>query len=134
MSSLNKVMLIGNLGGDPELRYTQNQRPVCNFSMATTKNFKDAQGNRQSKTEWHKIVVWGLKAENVSKYLKKGSKAYVEGELETRKWTDDKQIERYTTEVNAFQVTFLDRKEDGGQQPQGLANQDFSVPEEDLPF
>lgn len=140
MASYQKWIGMGNLGADPELRNTQSGTPVCNFSMATTESWKGNDGQTQSKTEWHKIVVWGLAGENAAKYLKKGSTALVEGQLETRKWQDKDGVDRYTTEIKASRVTFCDKKEQNQQQQQGggLANHDFSQPSntnpEDIPF
>jgi single-strand DNA-binding protein len=107
MSSLNKVMLIGNLGRDPEIRYTQNGTAVANFTMATTDRWTDGTGERREKTEWHRIVVWAKQAEIVGEYLKKGRQVYVEGSLQTREWTDREGQKRYTTEVRAQRVQML---------------------------
>lgn len=106
--SLNKVILIGRLGRDPELRYTVNGTPVVNFPLATSDSYVDKDGNRQEKTEWHKIVVWGKQAETVANYLGKGRLIYVEGSLQTRKWTDNQGQDRFTTEIRAQRVVFLD--------------------------
>ena len=106
MASLNSVQIIGNLGQDPEMRYTQNQKPVANFSIATTE-----QWGEQKKTEWHKIVVWDKLAENCSKYLKKGSCVFVEGRISTRSWTDSAGVIKYTTEIIASNVQFLTQKQ-----------------------
>ena len=106
--SYNKVILIGRLGRDPELRYTQSGTPVANFPLATSETYTDKNGNKQEKTEWHKIVVWNNQAENVTKYLSKGRLALVEGSLQTRKWTDNQGQDRYTTEIRAQRVVFLD--------------------------
>jgi single-strand DNA-binding protein len=104
--TLNKVMLIGRLGQDPELRYTPSGKSVANFSLATNMVWKDQDGNNQEKTEWHRIVVWGKQAENVGQYLKKGAQVYVEGRLQTRSWQDQNNVTKYTTEVvaDAFQM------------------------------
>ena len=106
--SYNKVILIGRLGRDPELRYTPSGTPVANFPLATSETYTDKNGNKQEKTEWHKIVVWNNQAENVTKYLSKGRLALVEGSLQTRKWTDNQGQDRYTTEIRAQRVVFLD--------------------------
>ncbi|MBF0144203.1 MAG: single-stranded DNA-binding protein [Magnetococcales bacterium] len=97
--SLNKVQLIGNLGRDPEIRFTQDGRPIANLNIATSETWNDQQGQRQEKTEWHRVVIFGKLAEIAQQYLKKGSKVYIEGALQTRKWTDNQGVERYTTEV-----------------------------------
>ncbi len=112
---LNKVILIGNLGKDPVYRVTSNNRAVAEFSLATSESWKGEDGNRQSHTEWHKIVVWGPAANAVRDSLKKGSKVYVEGSLRTRKWTDKEGKDRYTTEIQSSRVLFLSgRAGDGG--------------------
>lgn len=104
-----RVELIGNLGQDVEVKTTQNNHPVCNLSVATTKRVKKGE-TWEPKTEWHRVVVWGLQAENCGKYLKKGSKVFIEGELETRQWEKDGQ-KQYTTEIIASSVKFLDPRE-----------------------
>jgi single-strand DNA-binding protein len=108
--SMNKVLLVGRLGRDPELRYTQSGTPVANFTMATDESFVDREGNRQERTEWHRIVVWNKQAETTSNYMSKGSLVLVEGSLQTRKWQDQQGQNRYTTEVKAQRVVFLDSK------------------------
>ena len=97
--SLNKVSLIGNLGRDPEIRYTNDNRPIANLTIATSERWKDQSGQQQEKTEWHRIVVFGNLADVIQKYLKKGDSVYFEGKLQTRKWTDKEGQDRYTTEV-----------------------------------
>lgn len=99
MSSLNKVQLIGNLGRDPEIRYTNDNRAIANLTIATTESWNDKKGGRQDKTEWHRVVVFGKLAEVIEKYVKKGDKVYFEGKLQTRQWTDKDGQERYTTEI-----------------------------------
>jgi single-strand DNA-binding protein len=111
---LNKVMLIGNLGKDPELRYTASGQAVCDFNVATSETFTDREGQRQERTEWHRIVVWGKQAETCKRYLSKGRKVFVEGRLQTREWEDKGGGKRYTTEVVAQNVRFLDSKGAGG--------------------
>ncbi|APG27750.1 single-stranded DNA-binding protein [Syntrophotalea acetylenivorans] len=110
--SVNKVILVGNLGKDPELRYTASGTAVCNFSIATTESYKDRDGNRQEKTEWHNIVVWRQLAEICGKYLAKGKQIYIEGKLQTRKWEDRDGNPRYTTEIVADQMQMLGRAGD----------------------
>jgi len=107
MASVNKVILIGNLGRDPELRYTQGGQAVTNFTMATSERFTDRNGDQQERTEWHRIVVWGKTAENCAQYLAKGRSAYVEGRLQTREWEDKDGNKRQTTEISAQRVQFL---------------------------
>jgi single-strand DNA-binding protein len=104
---VNKVILIGNLGQDPELRSTAGGQSVASLRVATTDKFKDKEGNLQERTEWHSVVVWGRDAENVNKYCKKGKQLYIEGRLQTRKWQDKEGKDRYTTEVVAETVRFL---------------------------
>jgi single-strand DNA-binding protein len=107
MGSVNKVILVGNLGADPELKYTPSNRAVCNLSVATNEVWKDKSGQKQEKTEWHRVTVWGEQAENCSKFLTKGRMVYVEGKLQTRSWDDKDGKKRYSTEVVADRVVFL---------------------------
>ena len=107
MASVNKVILVGNLGRDPEVRYMPNGDAVANYSIATTETWKDKQGNRQEKTEWHNIVMYRRLAEIAGEYLKKGSSVYIEGRLQTRKWQDKQGNDRYTTEIIADQLQML---------------------------
>ncbi len=104
---VNKVILIGNLGADPEIRYTQSGTPVATFNMATTRRWKDKDGQQQEETEWHRIVVWARLAEICGEYLNKGSKVYIEGRLQTRKWQDQNGNDRWTTEVVAQEMKML---------------------------
>jgi len=106
MGSVNKVILVGNLGADPELKYTPTNRALCNLRIATTDVFKDKGGQRQERTEWHRVTVWGESAENCSKYLAKGRSVYVEGRLQTRSYDKDGQ-KHYATDVVADRVVFL---------------------------
>ena len=118
--SVNKVILIGNLGRDPETRQTQDGRPVVNFTVATNETWKDRQtGERRERVEWHRVVIFGEGLADIAqRYLRKGSKVYLEGQLQTRKWTDQSGQERYTTEVvlSGFRaaLTMLDSRADGG--------------------
>lgn len=105
--SLNKAMIIGNLGADPEVRYTQSGTAVGNLRIATNEKWTDKSGQRQERTEWHRVVVFGKTAENCSKYLKKGRQVYVEGRIQTNEWQDKDGNKRYTTEIVASNVTFL---------------------------
>ena len=107
MSSLNRVTLIGHLGVDPELRYTATGTAVVNFRIATSESWRDIDGKRQDRTEWHRIVVWGKPAEACGEFLRKGRCVCVEGRLQTRTWTDRDGQARYTTEIVASHVTFL---------------------------
>jgi single-strand DNA-binding protein len=107
MGSVNKVILVGNLGADPELKYTPSNRPLCNLSVATNEVFKDKTGQRQERTEWHRVTVWGDQAEHCSKYLGKGRSVYVEGRLQTRSWDDKEGKKRYSTDIVADRVVFL---------------------------
>ncbi|MDR2624875.1 MAG: single-stranded DNA-binding protein [Zoogloeaceae bacterium] len=115
MASVNKVILIGNLGRDPEPRYTASGDATCNITVATTDTWKDKQsGEKKEATEWHRIVFFGRLAEIAGQYLKKGSQVYVEGSLRTRKWTDKEGHERYTTEIRADEMKMLGRREGSG--------------------
>jgi single-strand DNA-binding protein len=119
MSGVNKVNLIGNLGADPEVRHLENGVTVANFNLATTETFKDRNtGERREQTEWHRVVVWRGLADVVEKYVRKGSKVYVEGKLRTRKWEKDG-IDRFTTEIQADNLTMLDRPATSAPQPAG---------------
>ncbi len=110
---VNKVILIGNLGKDPELRYTTQQLPIASFSLATGERKKDQSGNWVDHTEWHNIVTFGKTAENCNQYLKKGSQAFIEGSIRTRKWQDKEGKDRYTTEIIANTVQFLGSRQGG---------------------
>ncbi len=123
--SVNKVILIGRLGKDPELRYTTQQFPICNFSIATSERRKDQSGNWGESTEWHNIVTLGKTAENCSKYLKKGREVFIEGKLRTRKWQDKEGKDRYTTEVTADVVQFLGGKGEGAGSGVEVERSDF---------
>ena len=105
--SVNKVILLGRLGQDPELKYTPNGSAVCNFSVATTESWTDKSGQKQDKTEWHRIVVWGKLAELCNQYLSKGRQAFIEGKLQTRSWDDKDGNKKYTTEILASTVQFI---------------------------
>jgi len=114
MAGVNKVILIGNLGRDPELRYTQGGQAVANFTLATTERFPTKDGERQERTEWHRIVAWGRTAELCAQYLSKGRSVYVEGRLQTREWEDREGQKRRTTEIVAQTVQFLGGRDGGG--------------------
>lgn len=111
---LNSVTLIGNLGQDPELRRTQSGEAVCSLSVATNERWKDRDGTQQERTEWHKVVVWGAQAETCAEHLAKGRKVCILGSLQTRKWKDKDGADRWTTEIKAQRVIFLDRAEGRG--------------------
>ena len=128
-SGLNKVMLIGNLGKDPEVRYTPGGQAVANFTIATNESWTDKQGQKQERTEWHRIVVWGKVAELCGEYLSKGRQVYVEGRLQTREWNNKEGQKQYTTEVVANQVLFLSGGERGpGKSRGGGGVEDFGPP------
>lgn len=153
MGSVNKVILIGNLGADPELKYTPSSRALCNLRVATTDVFKSRDGQRQERTEWHRITVWGDMAENCSKYLAKGRSVYVEGRLQTRSYDKDGQ-KHYATDIVADRVVFLggggggrrddgdDYNQDRGRPPRGRSGPAPSDPspndpppsDDDIPF
>jgi single-strand DNA-binding protein len=125
MAGVNKVILIGNLGKDPELRYTPSGQPTAGFSLATTERWTDKSGQKQERTEWHNIVAWGKLAELVNQYLKKGRSAYVEGRISTRSWDDRDGNKKYRTEIVANQIQFLGG---GPGQPAGDAAHDTPEP------
>lgn len=108
---INKVILIGNIGRDPELRYAADGGAVCNLSVATSETWKDKQGEKQEKTEWHRVVYFGKTAEIAGEYLKKGSQVYVEGKLQTRKWQDKDGQDRYSTEIVGERMQMLGSRE-----------------------
>lgn len=115
MASVNKVILIGNLGRDPEVRYMPSGSAMCTVAIATSRNWKNKDsGERQEETEWHRVVFFDRLAEIAGEYLKKGKSVYVEGRLKTRKWTDKDGVEKYTTEIVAQEMTMLGGREDGG--------------------
>ncbi len=127
MSGVNKVILIGNLGKDPEVRYLDSGVAVANLSLATTENYKNKEGEKVSQTEWHDVVLWRGLAEVAEKYLKKGASVYIEGKIRTSKWVDKEENTRYKTEVMADKLTMLGKP----------SNNDSQTPissEDDLPF
>jgi single-strand DNA-binding protein len=154
--SLNKCMIIGNLGRDPEMRYTPSGQAVTQFTVAVNRNYKDAQGERQEETEWFRVVAWGQQAEFSAEYLRKGAKVYIEGRIQTRQWEGQDGQKRYTTELVANTIQNLERRPredaggDGGsqlppeprQRPQAGAARPAAAPSEpspepdydDLPF
>jgi single-strand DNA-binding protein len=139
MASVNKVILIGNLGRDPEVRYTTGGTPVANFSMATTERWSDqSSGERKERTEWHKVVVWGKQAEIAGEYLHKGKQVYVEGSLQTREWTDRDGNKRYTTEVRAQRFQMLgqpgERQQTRAEPSHAVADSEGGFSDDDIPF
>ena len=150
MSGVNKVILIGNLGANPELRYTQGQQAVANLRLATTEKWTDKNGQRQEATEWHRVVVWGKQAEIVGQYLTKGRQVYIEGRIRTRQWQDQQGQKRYTTEIVAQNVQMLGGRGDGASRgPGGAGGDDMAAtvppddtiandfgggPDDDIPF
>lgn len=137
MASVNKVILIGNLGRDPELRYTPGGQPVATFTLATTDRWKDKEGQLQDRTDWHNIVVWGKTAENTKEYLKKGRQVYVEGRIQTRSYDDRDGNKRYITEIVAQRVQFLGRREEsaaGGPAVAEAEPEPQAAVDEDVPF
>ena len=125
MASLNKAMLIGYVGADPDVRQTSNGSAVANFSLATTDKWTDKDGNKQSQTEWHRIVAWGRLAEICGEYVSKGGQVYIEGRIRTNEWADDKGTKRKAKEIIAQRLQLLDRSE-----ASGSANSDL----DDVPF
>ena len=132
MASVNKVIIIGHLGRDVEMRYTQTGKAVASFSVATSEQWTGKDGQKETKTEWHKIIAWGRLGEVCGEYLKKGSQVYLEGKLQTRQWDDKEGNKRSTTEIVAQQMQMLERKErstDDG------SHTNSSIPdEEEIPF
>lgn len=147
MAGINKVILVGHLGRDPEMRYTQSEVAVCSFSLATSETYRDRNsGEKVTQTEWHNIILWRGLAETAGKYLRKGSQIYIEGKLRTRKWEDQNGATRYTTEVVADTMQMLDKRESSSApaptaaaqpaqpaQPAPEASNQASEPD-DLPF
>lgn len=140
---INKAIIVGNLGADPEVRYTQSGSPVATFNVATTERWRDQEGNQQESTEWHRIVAWRKLAEICGEYLHKGSRVYIEGKIQTRKWQDQSGNDRYTTEIVAREMKMLDRRESGGGGYGGGSSRDqgysdpassYSDVGEDVPF
>ena len=141
MSGVNKVILIGNLGKDPEVRYLDNGVAVANFSLATTESYINKQGDRVNQTEWHNIVLWRGLADIAEKYLKKGNSVYIEGKISTRKWEDKDANVRYSTDIIADKMTMLGTKQ--GNRPSSISDQVTETPStdsskgsenDDLPF
>lgn len=129
MGSLNKAIIIGNIGSDAELRYTANGAGVSSFSLATSEKWKDKQtGQQKEQTEWHRIVLWGAQAETLTPYLRKGKQVCVEGRLQTRKWDDKDGKTRYVTEIKADRVVLL------GSGGSGRTDDAGEVPDDDVPF
>jgi len=141
MSGVNKVILVGNLGADPQLRYTQGGTAVANFNLATTERFTNKNGEREERTEWHRVVAWAKLAEICSEYLKKGKQVYIEGRLQTRSWEDQSGVKKYTTEVIASNMVMLGRVGDTVDVPAQAGPDDENIPQtagasddDDLPF
>ncbi len=133
MASLNKVMIIGNLGADPEMRFAPSGSPVTSFNIASSRTFTTKDGEKKQETEWFTVVTWDKLAENCNQFLSKGRKAYVEGRLKTRSWEDKEGVKHYKTEVIASQVIFLDRS-GAAPLPEEVAEGGEEVPPEELPF
>jgi single-strand DNA-binding protein len=144
MGSVNKVILVGNLGRDAEMRFTPGGQAVATLNLATTEQWNDREGQRQEKTEWHRIVLWGKQAESLQQYLVKGKQIYVEGRLQTRQWDDKDGNKRYTTEIKADRITLLGGgggggrsgafERDTGGQSSAPSHEPVDVPEDDIPF
>jgi single-strand DNA-binding protein len=141
MGSVNKVILVGNLGRDAEVRYTPGGAAVATLSLATTEVFKDKDGQRQEQTEWHRVVLWGKTAETLAEYLRKGKQIYVEGRLQTRSWDDKEGKKRYTTEIRGDRVVLLGgpgrggpagEREEGVREP--VREPTADITEDDIPF
>jgi single-strand DNA-binding protein len=138
MASVNKVILVGNLGSDPEVRYTPSGRAVANFSLATTERFTNKEGEKEERTEWHKIVAWARLGEICGEYLTKGSQIYIEGRLQTRNWEDRDGNKRYTTEIIAQAMQMLGGSKKGGEvksaEESHPSEEPVSIPDDDIPF
>lgn len=138
MASVNKAILIGNLGSDPEVKYTPSGTAVANFNIATHEQWTNRDGEKSERTEWHRIVAWGRLGEICGEYLKKGSPVYVEGRIQTRTWEDREGIKRYTTEIiaQAMQMLGSVRKEGQAVSPEERypVEEPISIPEDDIPF
>lgn len=143
MSSLNKAMIIGRLGQDPEVRYTQSNTAVATLNVATTERYKDRNGEQQENTEWHRVVAWGRLAEICQEYLKKGSLVYFEGPIQTNEWEDKDGQKRYTTEIKALNMQMLDSRGGGSDGPSSnnkpvaastKIEDSFDEMDDDLPF
>lgn len=135
MASVNKVILVGNLGADPEMRYMPSGDPIANLRLATTDSYKDkTSGERKETTEWHRVVMFNRLAEIAGQYLKKGSQVYLEGRIQTRKWTDKEGQERYSTEIVANEMKMLGKREGMGAPTGDTGGDDFApVPRKDKP-
>jgi single-strand DNA-binding protein len=138
MASVNKVILIGNLGRDPEVRYTQNGTAVANFTLATNEVWNDKSGERQERTEWHRIVVWGKQAEIAREHLSKGKQVYIEGSIQTRQWDDREGNKRTTTEIKAQRLMMMGRADAGESRMNAAApppgDEPGPPPDDDIPF
>jgi len=134
----NKVIIVGKLGQDPEVRYTSDGRPICNFSVATSEKWKDkASGEKREKTEWHRVVVFGKMAEICGEYLSKGSQAYIEGKLQTRKWQDKEGVDKYTTEIVVDMkgaIQFLGKKREKNDYDKSQEYYPQTDTDDDIPF
>ncbi|HXV62219.1 MAG TPA: single-stranded DNA-binding protein [Vicinamibacteria bacterium] len=143
MRGVNKVILVGNLGRDPEVRYTRDGTPVANLNVATTESWNDQQGQRQDRTEWHRVVAWGKLAEIAKEYLTKGQQVYLEGRLQTRSWEDKDGNKRYTTEIRVDQMVMLGGRGGGDRPPRDsgpppdvseFKSEPFEATDSDVPF
>lgn len=138
MASINKVILIGNLGGPPEVRYTPSGRAVASFRIATSEQWTSKDGTKESRTEWHRIVAWGRLGEICGEYLRKGSQVYIEGKLQTRQWDDKEGNKRYTTEIIAQIMQMLGSAGKAGTastpEEKFPTEEPISIPEDDIPF
>ena len=133
-NSVNKVILVGNLGQDPEARFTPQGTAVTNLSIATNETWKNQNGEPQDRTEWHRIVMYGKMAETAAKYMKKGQMVYVEGRLETNEWEDQNQIKRKTTQVRCDNFTMLGRRHEGSQITESTGSKQVESSDDDIPF
>lgn len=133
MPSINKVILIGHLGSDPEKRFMPNGNATCRYSVATSETWKDKNGEKQEHTEWHRIVMFGKIAETACEYLKKGAAVYIEGRLRTQEWTDKENIKRYTTEIIADTMKMLGKRDKAEAKTSNSTQPDTDI-DDDIPF
>ena len=133
-NSVNKVILVGNLGQDPEERFTPQETAVTNLSIATNETWKNQNGEPQDRTEWHRIVMYGKMAETAAEYMKKGQMVYVEGRLETNEWEDQNQVKRKTTQVRCDNFTMLGRRQEGSQITESAGSEQVESSDDDIPF
>jgi len=132
--AINKVILVGNVGKDPEIRHLENGTPVCTLPLATSETYTNKSGEKVSNTEWHNVVLWRGLADIAQKYVKKGSQLYIEGKIRSRSWDDKDGVKRYTTEIVADNMQLLGRRPEDGQGSSAVSNDNKSIPEADTTY